>query len=570
MKRLFLSLAFAFFSLAASAQPSEAQILKDLSGPGVLSVKLSDTGGGKVWSSTDMQYYWERGAVVYRNANIAEYPNAKLRIGGIATYTLIGTQATFKRFYVTYNEYEGIPTPSDAEILGMVKGNLEQFLGSYYYNGIVGELENLRIAEERRTEWHSPNSFSIRFACSYARKTSIYDLTRFDALYETRFYRDAITAPWKPMFISSNKEEKEVSKQSFTREELSALRSLGDLEREQAASASAAALPDIEIPAFQQERDVFLFIHRVLREGTPDQFRAMMLKMLAPSYFVEGSSVQLSPAGQTLVDENLKKAYQGKSKYGEQYCPDPAVKHVQPGMIELYNKAQKRHTRIAIGLFGGRYERGVKVGQEWKITALEVWLATTQDELDYMNSFPEGELCAPAQGSSRAQAPSAAAASAAPALPAPPPAGLSWQAQALPGAKLQASFPQAVREESSRMSDGNMRYVYTAQHSSGNYQVIAYALPLGVYLPMQKKQYVERMASSFLSRNAASVLSQRDISFEGHPGRRYSLRRGSDNPIAYEVFCTGPMVYEIVYSATAQSYGADHEETFFSSLKLVK
>ncbi|TAE60985.1 MAG: hypothetical protein EAZ89_01005, partial [Bacteroidetes bacterium] len=286
----------------------------------------------------------------------------------------------------------------------------------------------------------------------------------------------------------------------------------------------------------------------------------------APGYFAAGSSVQLNVNGYTLVNENLKKAYQGKSKYGEQYCPQPKVKHVQPGMIELYNKAQKRHTRIAIGLFGGRYERGVKVGQEWKITALEVWLATTQDEIDYMNSFPENELCGaapavsvPGTGASSSLPPAASSSVAAP---------LDWQPHTFSNARLQVSFPVQTREEAARMSDGNMRYVYTAEHSSGNYQVIAYALPRR-YTADQKQQVIESMAKGFLGRNAASVISQSEQAFGAHPGRKYDLRRGSDNLIKYQIFCTDQMLYEVVFNTTRSLYSAEYEAAFFASVKLL-
>ena len=94
-----------------------------------------------------------------------------------------------------------------------------------------------------------------------------------------------------------------------------------------------------------------------------------------------------------MINDNIRKAYEGPISYGDCYCEDPAIKHQQTNMIEFWNKSKRVKTRISLGLYGGRYERGVKVGQVYKINTIEIWTLSSQDEIDQMNSWPEEELC---------------------------------------------------------------------------------------------------------------------------------------------------------------------------------
>ncbi|MEZ4774371.1 MAG: hypothetical protein R3D00_14395 [Bacteroidia bacterium] len=392
----YLKICFLIFVCAFSdkliAQPTDAQIKADLTSPGVTKIELSKTNGAKVWSSTYQQYYWERGAVITRNAKLAEYPNATIEIGGIARYTIVNGKFSYNRFLTTWNEYKGIPTPTDEDVLEMVKQNLSSFLVGRY-NDIVSELENLRIAEEKNSEWHTANSFSINLACSYEKKISYTETARYDAIYRVRFYRDAISSPWKPGFVSSNVSETELSKTTHNADDLRVMPTLASIDEEKKANEALAGLPNVEIPQFQSDVEAFLYIHKILREGTADEFEAMMMKMLAPAYFIEGSKVLLNRNGADMINNNRRIAFEGKSTYSQQYCEDPLIKHRQTNMIEFLNKSKQTYTRISIDKFGGRYERGVKVDQEYKIVSLSVGVLTRQEDLDYMNSFPDDELC---------------------------------------------------------------------------------------------------------------------------------------------------------------------------------
>lgn len=541
------------------AQPSDSQIRTDLTHPGVLSVKLSNTNGGKVWSTTDLQYYWERGAIVTRSAKLAEYPNATVEIGGIARYTIVGGKFSYKKFLVTWNEYKGIPTPTDDEVLQMVRGNLRQFVQGIYHS-IVSQVEDIRIAEDKRSEWHTPNSFSINIACRYERTISYTETGTYDAVYRVRFYRDAISDPWKPNFISSRETENEIAKTTYDADEIRTMPTLASIDAEQEANAAMANLPTVEIPHFERDVDVFLFVHKMLREGTADEFEAMMMKMMAPSFFVEGSDILLTQRGADIINKNRKKAYEGKSTYANQYCADPAIKHRQENMIEFLNKSKQVHTRIAVGKFGGRFERGVRVDQKYKITALEVYLLTRPVDLEYMNSFPEDELCPATVQTNPQTAPSVAATRSEPEI--------QWQEHRSQSAGVSLAFPGQAEEQATAAQTGGTQYVIKSKHPSGVYQLTILPLPRK-FNSAEKAQVINSMAANFISANQATKKSEKDYGNASATGKEYSLVRPQSGVVKYRIFATDSHLYQLVLSTTEEAFAEENETQFFGSFRIL-
>lgn len=61
LRRILLLAATSLSVVAAHAQPSDAQIIKDLTKPGCIKLVLDPGPTKKVWSSTYTQWFWERG-----------------------------------------------------------------------------------------------------------------------------------------------------------------------------------------------------------------------------------------------------------------------------------------------------------------------------------------------------------------------------------------------------------------------------------------------------------------------------------------------------------------------------
>ncbi|MBK8499024.1 MAG: hypothetical protein IPL52_09450 [Flavobacteriales bacterium] len=384
--------AFGLSTLAAFAQPSDAQILKDIASPKQLKVELSKSATKKVWSSTHSQWFWERWATIWLPADIPEFPNAKVVVYGFARYHT-GVPVTYREWKTNSNSYEGIPTPNNEEIAAHVRGHLKDFLGEYNCNRIVGEIRGLRVADEPKTEWHEPKSFSMNLQYEADFITSNTTVITQTKIVETRFYRDEVTGPWKSNMITQEQSSVDGAVKTYTAEDLRALPTLGSIDAERSAASDLAALGDVTIPEFSRDVDVFLYTHKLLRESTPEQFEAYLMRMLAPVYFVEGSTTRLTPQGAELINKAVNAAFKGKSTYAEQYCSDPQVKHQQENGIELWNATQDAHVRMAVTKAGGGWKNGQKVGETYKFTSLEVWMLTSADDIARIKSYEPGMLC---------------------------------------------------------------------------------------------------------------------------------------------------------------------------------
>ncbi len=395
MRARSLSIVAAFLSFGtAHAQPSDQQILKDIASPKQLKVELTKGTTKKVWSDAHTQWFWERGATIWLPADIPEYPNARVVVYGFARYHTT-VPPSYREWKTSYNTYEGIPTPSNEEVLVHVRANLSEFLGSYNYNRIVGEIRGLRVADEPNTEWHEPKSFSMNFQYEADFITSNVAVTTQTKVVRTRFYRDAVNAPWNPNMITQEKSSVDGTAKTYNADDLRAMPTLGSMEAEKQAQAELAALGDAEIPDFESDMDVFMHTHRLMREGDAKKFEAYLTRMLAPVFYVEGSGTRLTPQGAEIVNKAVAAAFHGKSTYAEQYCEDPAIKHHQQDAIELWNATQDMKTRMHVGLYGGGWKNGQKVGEQYRFIALEVWMWEDADHIARIRSYEPGMLCKP-------------------------------------------------------------------------------------------------------------------------------------------------------------------------------
>lgn len=392
--------AISLSAIAAFAQPSDAQILKDIASPKQLKVELAKGTTKKVWSDAHTQWFWERGATIWLPADIAEYPNAKVVVYGFARYHT-GVPPSYREWKTSYNTYEGIPSPSDADILAHANANLKDFVGSYRYNSMV-DLKSIRVADDPKTEWHTPLSFSMQFEVVADMIISNVEVATQTVRQETRFYRDAVSEPWKSFMVTVERDVKEDNKRTFTSDEIRAMPTIGSREEEAQAATALAALGDVTIPEFTRDVDVFMYTHKLLRESTAEQFEAYLMRMLAPVYFVDGSTIRLTPQGADLVNKAVNNAFKGKSTYAQQYCPDPGVKHQQADMMEWWNATQDAHVRMALTKAGGGWKNGQKTGETYKINALEVWMLTSPDDIARINSYEPGMLCKPTSGAQKA------------------------------------------------------------------------------------------------------------------------------------------------------------------------
>ena len=395
----FLLAAICLSVLAAYAQPTDAQILKDISDPKQLKVELVKGTTKKVWSDAHAQWFWERGATIWLPADVPEFPDAKVVVYGFARYHT-GNPPSYREWKTSLNEYEGIPAPTKEEILAHARKYLKDFVGEYRYNRMV-DLKSIAVAADPKTVWHTPLSFSMQFEVVADVIISDVEVATESTRQETRFYREKVSDPWRSFMVTVERDVRHDNKRSYSPEDIRAMETIGSREQEAQAQAALAALGDVTIPDFARDVDVFMHTHKLLREGTAAQFEAYLIRMLAPVYFVDGSTTRLTPQGADLVNKAVNNAFKGKSTYAQQYCPDLGVKSQQPDMMEWWNATQDAHVRMALTKAGGTWKNGQKTGETYKITALEVWMLTSADDIARINSYEPGMLCKPTSGAGK-------------------------------------------------------------------------------------------------------------------------------------------------------------------------
>ena len=190
------------------AQPSDAQVRKDIMNPGVKRLELTNKPGTKQWNSDTGAWEFVRGVRVIR-----DYPDIEgvdLVVVGDAVYQLYGSNYKYWKFRVASNEYLGIPNPTEDEILAILNQDLEKFLTNYWYNRIVNDVREIRLADASMWFWHTPTSVSFQMTTAYDAKTSDLDVASVEQDYDVRFYRDDYQGPWLN-FISSNGEQRILS-----------------------------------------------------------------------------------------------------------------------------------------------------------------------------------------------------------------------------------------------------------------------------------------------------------------------------------------------------------------------
>lgn len=200
-KPVFYIMSMALFVLVLTvgesfAQPSNAQIKKDVMGPKTVSLTLG--GPGKVeWSSTYKKYVWSRNFTAKVKT---DEPDVFLLVTGYASYDVMGGRYVYWRTFTSSNSYEGIPNPTAANVQALIKTfGVEQFMGRYPYRQMVGSVESIGLSNEPNFEWHTPNSVSFNVVAVYTRKGNGHSAPNEhgEQTFRIRLYRDSTKDQWK-------------------------------------------------------------------------------------------------------------------------------------------------------------------------------------------------------------------------------------------------------------------------------------------------------------------------------------------------------------------------------------
>ncbi|MBC8144690.1 MAG: hypothetical protein H7X80_03835 [bacterium] len=217
--------------VAAIAQPSDAQVRKDISGAKTIDVTLSKSAGTKQWNSSVGAWEWVRGAVCTLKT---DEPTVTLLVKGDAVYNLAGNIASYRKFRVISNEYIGMSTPTADVLLSLLNKNPELLFGNSAWMTMTDSVERLEVLADSTAPWiwHTLNSVEFTVATRYHVMTSYTDISNVDVNYSVRIYRDRIDAPWKTQFVSTPRERTVIGKKTFSAAEIRAMPTLGRIDAE--------------------------------------------------------------------------------------------------------------------------------------------------------------------------------------------------------------------------------------------------------------------------------------------------------------------------------------------------
>jgi hypothetical protein len=120
------------------------------------------------------------------------------------------------------------------------------------------------------------------------------------------------------------------------------------------------------------------------------------MKVLAPRFFISGSTVQLNQQGAELISNAVKNAFKGDALYKEQYCKNFQVN-------KSLSSAKYANVMGAINnittVFGGdQFNEGYIEGvpqKKWKLNELRVGVRQDRDAIDFINSFRDRKKLCP-------------------------------------------------------------------------------------------------------------------------------------------------------------------------------
>jgi hypothetical protein len=397
-----LILPLLLLSIYSFAQPSDAQVKKDAvgNGSGVISFKVTKSTGTRQWNSDIGNWEYVRGVEVKRKS---EYPGINLIVKGDVVYQYVGVgKYSYWKFRVLSNEYEGIPNPTAKEIQAFLATDWAKFYG-YYYQKIIKLHQEPSLADNPSWIWHTPNSVEFKMKLKFDHIISNTEVETLEAIWNVRLYRDDPKAAWKSFmaFMTNNDPEKKIyGVQKYTYEQIRDLekQTLAFTMAEQQSKEQLAALPKVNLPVFTDPEEMAKYIHNILRNGTPDEFKAVMMQLLGPGFFTEGSTTQLRPGMEDILNRVITDAYKNKATYKQMYCQQPPVRiekwaNGQGKSVYLSAAITNSTTYFIIGQTNMGYVDGVPQ-TKLKIGEFGIHVRQDADAINFVNSFSDRrKLC---------------------------------------------------------------------------------------------------------------------------------------------------------------------------------
>ncbi len=358
------------------AQPSDSDVKSRALRDGATKVEFYGT--GNVHTTPSETYYIRSFTATYPT----DYSGVTQLVSMEYKYIKSGGSWNFSREFIVEVLYDGIPNPTEDEIMTMINADMKEFLGGSYTD-VVGDIESIKMADDPHWMWHSVTSVSVNMEAIYSKKMSSTKVSRVKQIHTVRLYAEEFKGPWTSMNCSKDGYPEILSTEVYTSEEVNNMKTMYDIDLDKEAEALMAGLPEVTIPAFTNEKEAIVYTYKLLREATYDEFKAYMYQMLSDNFFHDNSKV-LNQSGERMF-EDMENVFNSRTAFKDQYCEHPKVKYDTDTQMEFWNRAEDRHTRIAIHKKGDAYE----------ITALSAYVFVKDEDINRVKGMGDANCGEP-------------------------------------------------------------------------------------------------------------------------------------------------------------------------------
>lgn len=375
-------------SFAHAGKPSLKRAIRDAGFRNVIKCKFKS--GGKI-TTKGIHVYYTRQMECVMKGGVKGHPKIKKVHDGYVEYLKSGSRYTYKSWFPWSTWYLGLKPPKAALVLKLVKANKLNFLGRRYHHGyIVGDLENLKMADKPMWTWTSPTALRVNVVGEYHWKKGGWEVEHVRHLKWVYLKRDTIDSPWKYEQTSKTRnsaDRKVLTVKKYSEDEYNKLKTIKELAESSQANAHMASLPKVKVPIFKSEDELVNYTWNMLRTANAKELESYLRQVYSKFHFIKGSKVIMTNRSEKEMHAAIKLAVGGKSKFKDQYCKTPLKK--ERGVF--YNKIKSTWTRIRAIPGEGKWVEGKKVPGTYKLNTLQVSIVKG-DALARMKSMSK-DMC---------------------------------------------------------------------------------------------------------------------------------------------------------------------------------
>jgi len=374
MKKQFLTLIFIGIIMNTSAQISKSSMLKkvkSLHPTNRISAKMDVKGyEERVWEKDKWVYYYRHG---YTIVSKTKYPGITHQYKASLQYKKTAHQYNYDLYTVGDGVYLGVPSPDKTQIIKLINSDLKNFLGDYHYNSIVGEISKIELVQEPEWEWKKLNMLMLKARAVFNEKISDLATQKSEHIFKIVLHSDTYKSPWNKFTAYEIENEKKIlGQKEYSYEALKRIKTLAELDTEKQVTKKISGMPQIDLPIFTKDLDLYALTHNVIMTKDAEVVKAFLYKVMAKSCKEDGNDVILTYLTQQWFD----KIIQNLDTYRTTHYIKPKVKHYQSGLMQFYDKENKRAIDI----------EGIQEYGTWKIHSIRYYPAK-EDAINRMKNI---------------------------------------------------------------------------------------------------------------------------------------------------------------------------------------